>query len=136
MTETDPSRSLHHVGIATTDRAATAALFGDLLACEVVHTERFDGLDIAFLAVGGCYIELLEPIADGPVDRFLDREGPGIHHLAFATPDIERALDRATNRGIEAIDAEPRPGAWGHSVAFLHPGDTGGVLIEFVEESV
>lgn len=125
---------LHHVGIATEDRAATAGLFGNLLGAEVVHEEALDELSVAFLAVGDGTLELLEPTGDGTVARFLDREGPGLHHLAFATEDLPAAIEHARERGIEPIDDEPRPGAAGHEVAFLHPRDTAGVLVEFVAE--
>jgi|AntRauTorcE11898_2_1112593.scaffolds.fasta_scaffold20075_2 methylmalonyl-CoA/ethylmalonyl-CoA epimerase len=124
----------HHAGIATADGAATAALFADLLETEVVHEESLDALDVVFLDVGDGLVEVLEPTDDGPVSRFLEREGPGIHHLAFATDDLPAAIEHARSLGIEPIDEEPRPGAAGHEVAFLHPSDTAGVLIEFVAE--
>ncbi len=122
-----------HAGIATVDAAALSELFGELLDRPIVHEERFDGMDVAFLDCGEGYLELLEPHEGGPIARYLDRSGPGIHHLAFATDDVATALDRAREMGIELVDEEPRPGAWGHEVAFLHPGSTGGVLIEFLE---
>jgi len=123
---------LDHVGVATDDADGLASLLGSILDAPVAHEERFDGMWIRFLALGNGYLELLEPVESGPIARYLDRNGPGIHHLAFATDDIEGALEEAVNHGIEPIDDEPRPGAWGHDVAFLHPRDTGGVLIEFV----
>jgi len=123
-----------HAGIATRDADSVVFLFEDLLGVEVAHREWFDGMRLVFLAVGKGYLEIIEPTdEDGTVAGYLDREGPGIHHLAFATDDIEAALSRADDRGIERIDEEPRQGAWGHTVAFLHPRDTGGVLVEFVE---
>ncbi|PSQ07096.1 methylmalonyl-CoA epimerase [Halobacteriales archaeon QS_5_70_15] len=123
-----------HAGIATRDADSVVFLFEDLLGVEVAHREWFDGMKLVFLAVGEGYLEIIEPTdEDGTVAGYLDREGPGIHHLAFATDDIEAALSRADDRGIERIDEEPRQGAWGHTVAFLHPRDTGGVLVEFVE---
>jgi methylmalonyl-CoA/ethylmalonyl-CoA epimerase len=76
---------------------------------------------------------LLEPESKGPIADYLDSRGPGIHHLALATDGIEEALGDARSRDLELIDEEPRPGAWGHDVAFLHPKTTGGILIEFVE---
>ncbi|MDZ7702829.1 MAG: methylmalonyl-CoA epimerase [Halobacteriales archaeon] len=125
---------LDHVGVATDDAAALAELLGGLLDAPVVHEEEFDGLGVVFLEAGEPSIELLEPLgAEGPVARFLDRRGPGLHHLAFEVDDVAAALDAATAAGIEAIDETPRPGARGHTVAFLHPGSTGGVLVEFVE---
>jgi methylmalonyl-CoA/ethylmalonyl-CoA epimerase len=122
-----------HLGIATDDAAGLAGLYADLLGAPVVHEETFDGMAVVFLAVGGGHFELLEPTEDGPIARYLDRNGPGIHHVALGTPDIDASLRRARDLGVERIDEEPRPGAWGHTVAFLHPKSTGGVLVEFVE---
>ena len=153
---------LDHVGIATRDAAGLAAALADLFAVPIAREETFDDTRIAFVDAGhaaagattedagtgenttagtevtadagGPYLELLEPTDDdGPVVRFLDREGAGLHHVALATADAAHALDRARGMGIEPIDDEPRPGAWGHDVAFLRPDDTGGVLVEFVE---
>ena len=123
-----------HAGIATRNADSLVFLFEDLLGVEVAHQEWFDGMKLVFLEVGEGYLEVIEPIdEEGTIAKYLDREGPGIHHLAFATDDIEAALERADERRIERIDEEPRKGAWGHTVAFLHPRDTGGVLVEFVE---
>jgi methylmalonyl-CoA/ethylmalonyl-CoA epimerase len=140
-----------HVGVATDDAADLAVLFADLFETEIVHEEEFDGMRVVFLDVGGAdhedesdsgetedghgpYIELLEPLEDeGAIARYLDRNGPGIHHVALATDSVERALSGARSLGLDLVDEEPRPGAWGHEVAFLHPGSTGGVLVEFVE---
>lgn len=124
----------HHAGVATDDADALADLFGDLLGTPVAHRETFDGLEVVFLDVGNGYFELLEPVDGGPVAEYVDRNGPGIHHLALATPDVAGALDTARELGVDLVDEQPRPGAWGHDVAFLHPGSTGGVLVEFVEE--
>ena len=122
-----------HAGIATTDADSLTTLYGELCGVEVAHEETFDGMTVVFLDVGNGYLELLEPIEDGVIARYLDEYGPGIHHLAFATEDVDGALDRARELGIGLVDEEPRPGAWGHDVAFLHPRDTGGVLVEFVQ---
>lgn len=124
---------IDHAGIATDDADSLASLYADLFDAPVVHEEAFDGLRVVFLDFDDSYFELLEPIAEGTIARYLDRNGPGIHHLALRTDDIEAALARVTDHGVERIDEEPRPGAWGHDVAFLHPKSTGGVLIEFVE---
>lgn len=122
-----------HIGIATTDAAELTALYTDLLGVEPVHQERFNGMHVRFLGTQDAHLELLEPRNDGPITQYLDEHGPGIHHVAFLTPSVQQALDRAQALGIDCIDETPRPGAWGHDVAFLHPADTGGVLIEFVE---
>ena len=125
---------LDHTGLATTDLDSLLFCFEDLLDAEVAHEELFDGMRIAFLDVGGDYLELIEPVdGEGAIAGYLDANGPGIHHLAFATDDIEAALERAREQGIDLIDEEPRDGAWGHDVAFLHPKSTGGILVEFVE---
>ncbi len=123
-----------HVGVAARDAAALADLFDDLLDAPVAHEERFGDLRVVFLELDdGGYLELLEPADDGTIARYLDDHGPGIHHVAFATDDLEGALDRARDLGVDLVDETPRPGAWGHDVAFLHPRSTGGVLVEFVE---
>jgi methylmalonyl-CoA/ethylmalonyl-CoA epimerase len=123
-----------HVGVAARDAADLAALFADLLEAPVAHEETFDGMRVVFLELDdGGYFELLEPAAEGTIRDYLDREGPGIHHVALATDDLPAALDRAREFGVDLVDEEPRPGAWGHEVAFLHPRSTGGVLVEFVE---
>ncbi|EJN61309.1 methylmalonyl-CoA epimerase [Halogranum rubrum] len=122
-----------HAGIATTDAAALAELFADLFDAPVAHEEEFDGMTVVFLELDDGYFELLEPHGDGAIAKYLDKRGPGIHHVALATDDIDGALDHARELGVELIDDEPRPGAWGHEVAFLHPKSTGGVLVEFVQ---
>ena len=125
----------HHIGIATDDSDSLSMLLSNLLGITVCHEERFEELEITFLALPDGYIELLEPVEAGTVSRFLDRSGPGIHHLAFGVSDIEATIASARNLGITPIDTTPRQGAWGHRVAFLHPDDTGGMLIELVNES-
>lgn len=122
-----------HAGIATDDADALAECYTTLFDTPVVHEEQFSGMRVVFLDCGDGYFELLEPIEGGTIADYLERNGSGIHHLALETEDIEAALDRVREEGVECIDEEPRPGAWGHDVAFLHPKSTGGVLIEFVE---
>lgn len=122
-----------HVGIATRDAGSLAATYADLLEAPVAHEEAFDGMEVVFLDLGNGYFELLQPHEEGPIARFLQSRGQGIHHVALATDDIEAALERAAELDIDRIDEEPRPGAWGHEVAFLHPSATGGVLVEFVQ---
>lgn len=125
---------IDHLGIATDDADGMISTFGELLEAPIAHEEDLDGLRVVFLDLGNGYFELLEPFDDeGPVSRFLDRSGPGIHHVAVRTDDIDTALENAADRGIELIDEEPRVGAWGHDIAFIHPESTGGVLVEFVQ---
>lgn len=126
---------LHHVGIATNDVDALCDLYVGLLGCPVVHEETFEGTEVVFLECGEGYLELLEPHESGVIQRFLEEHGPGIHHLAFKTKNIESLLEHANTLDVEPVDSEPRQGAWGQSVAYLHPNSTGGVLIELVEDS-
>ncbi|ELZ86002.1 MULTISPECIES: methylmalonyl-CoA epimerase [Haloferax] len=121
-----------HIGIATPDAAGLAALFEELFDAPVAHEETFDGMTVVFLELEDGYFELLEPHEDGAISSFLEKRGSGIHHIALETDDIDAALATARDAGVELIDEEPRPGAWGHDVAFLHPKSTGGVLVEFV----
>lgn len=125
----------HHAGVATHDLDDLIDRYAAVFGVEVLHTETTDGMRIAFIGLENGYLELLEPVDDaGPIARYLSRADTAIHHLAFAVDDIEAALDRASEAGVELIDEQPRPGAWGHTIAFLHPRDTGGVLTEFVQE--
>ena len=123
-----------HVGVATRDATDLADLFGGLLDAPVAHEETFDDMRIVFLELdGGGYFELLQPDGGGTIAEYLDSEGPGTHHVALAVDDLPATLDHALDLGIDLVDEEPRPGAWGHEVAFCHPNSTGGVLVEFVE---
>jgi len=91
------------------------------------------GVRVRLLRAGGAAIELLAPLADDtPVGRFLERRGPGLHHLAFRVADLEAEIARLRSLGARFIDAGPRPGRGGSRVAFLHPRWTGGVLVELV----
>jgi len=128
-----PSLEFDHAGIATREPDRLAELYGDLLGADVVHEEEIEGMGVTFLDAGGGYLELLEPGGDDPIGRYLDDEGPGIHHLAFRTDDLPAAVERARALDVDPIDDDPRPGAWGSAVAFLHPASTGGVLIELVD---
>ena len=126
------SYPLDHVGVAVSSIEEARPLFELLTgeSCSPVEELDAQGVNVAF--VGS--IELLEPReADTPVGRFLERRGPGLHHVAFRVPDAARALDRLRASGLEAVDEVPRPGARGHTVAFLHPRSTAGVLVELVE---
>ena len=124
----------HHVGVATEDAAGLADLYAGLFGAPVAHEETFDGMRVVFLELDeGGYFELLEPREGGTIARYLDERGPGVHHVALATDDLPAALESARDLGVELVDEEPRPGAWDHEVAFLHPRSTGGVLVEFVE---
>lgn len=128
-----PPRTLHHVAIATPSIAEAAPLFELLTGetCSPVEEIPAQGVRVAFIGT----LELIEPMdPQGGVARFLERRGPGLHHIAFQVPDIAAALAEAEAQGLRLIDTEARAGAGGHRVAFLHPGSTQGVLWELVEE--
>jgi len=124
-----------HIGIAVRAIDELLPFYRDLLGLDDVPLEDSDGAHIAGLAAGDSLVELLEPdAADSPISRFIDRRGPGIHHICFAVQDLDDTLARCRSRGIELIDEKPRMGAEGKRIAFLHPKSTGGVLIELTED--
>ncbi len=126
----------HHIGIAV--KILEDALDGYRalgLKSESVEEVGSQGVRVAFLLAGGVRIELLESIRpDSVIARFIEREGEGLHHLAFATEDIRAEMTRLRRAGFELVDSEPRLGARGRLVAFVHPRSSHGVLLELVEE--
>lgn len=129
-------KRIHHVGIAVFDLEASIRLYGDTFGAELERraTSEKDGLTAAFMKVGEGELELLAPLRDdSPVGKFLANRGPGLHHVAYAVPDVAKALAEAKAAGLELIDAEPRVGLHGSRIGFVHPNSVGGVLTEFVE---
>ena len=126
---------IRHLGIAV-DSIKERLPVWESFGLRLHHTEKVDseGVTTAHLKVGGYEIELLEPMGeDTPVGKFIDKKGPGIHHLALEVDDIEESLVKAKKNGLEPIGEAPRPGADNTKVAFFHPKDTGGVLLEIVQ---
>lgn len=127
---------IDHVAIAVPSITAALPLF-ELLADAVgspIERVEAQKVDVAFVGTGTTRIELLEPTApDSTVQKFLDKRGSGLHHIAYRVADIEAALKRLKEAGMQLIDEKPRPGAGGHLVAFLHPRSTHGVLVELVQ---
>ena len=129
---------IEHIGIATENIDDALAFWRDALGLAVVHTEEVaeQGVRVAMLPVGEPRVELLEPTHEGsPVAKFLAKRGPGIHHVAVRVDDIRASLARLKARGARLIDEEPRVGAGGCLVAFVHPQSAGGVLLELVEHT-
>ena len=123
---------LDHVAVAVSSIAEAAGLFQLLSGHAGSEVEVLEGQGVRTSFCGA--VELLEPLhPDTPVGRFLARRGPGLHHIAYRTPDLEAELRRLEKEGIELLDSQPRAGARGHRIAVLHPRSTGGVLIELVE---
>ncbi|HVG29379.1 MAG TPA: methylmalonyl-CoA epimerase [Pyrinomonadaceae bacterium] len=129
---------IEHIGIATPKIEDALAFWRDALGLTVVHTEEVaeQGVRVAMLPVGEPRVELLEPThAGSPVAKFLEKRGAGIHHIAVRVEDIRAALARLKRQGARLIDEEPRVGAEGCLVAFVHPASAGGVLLELVERA-
>ncbi len=124
-----------HVGIAVRAIDELLPFYRELLGLDDHPLENSDGARIAGLSAGDSLVELLESnSADSPISRFIDRRGPGIHHICFAVHDLDDTLARCRAQGIKLIDDTPRMGAEGKRIAFLHPASTGGVLIELTED--
>jgi methylmalonyl-CoA epimerase len=129
---------IDHIGVAVADLDAAIALHEQTYGMPVVHRETVveQGVEAALLDVGDGHVELMAPLADDtPVGRFLERRGPGLHHVAYAVDDVEAALRALRERGLQLIDETPRTGIRGTRVAFVHPAATGGVLTEIVQAS-
>lgn len=127
---------IDHIGVAVEDLEAGIELYERSFEMELVHRETVEsqGVEAVLLDVGDGHVELLAPLGpDTPVGKYLERKGPGLHHVAYAVDDIDAALLRLAEAGIEPIDSEPRVGIRDSRVAFLHPKSTGGVLTEIVE---
>jgi methylmalonyl-CoA/ethylmalonyl-CoA epimerase len=124
---------LDHVGIAISDLESALAFYRDALGLEIEPPEEVASQKVRahFTAVGDAHLELLEATApDSPIAKFVGKRGPGLHHLTLRVPDIRSLIARLRQRGVKLIDEEPRLGAGGSLIAFVHPSSTGGVLIE------
>jgi len=127
---------IDHIGIATRELKDATALWCDALGLEADAAEEVteQGVRLVMLPIGESQIELLEPISqDSPLGRFLERRGPGIHHIAIGVDDIRDALLQLKRKGARLIDETPRTGAGGCLVAFVHPSSANGVLLELVQ---
>jgi len=128
---------LSHIAIATPDADALAATFVALGATRGGE-ERLDrgALRVVFLAMGPVTLELLQPLDPShTVAAFLEKRGPGLHHVSLEVADLDAALDAAKQSGVKLIDAQPRAGAHGTRVAFVHPKSAGGVLLEWCQSA-
>jgi methylmalonyl-CoA/ethylmalonyl-CoA epimerase len=127
---------IDHIGVAVEDLDAAIDLYGERLGMPLQHRETVDeqGVEAVLLGAGDSHVELLRPLGpDTAVGKFLERSGPGLHHVAYGTEDIDSALEAVRGAGLQLIDERPRTGIRGSRVAFLHPKSTGGVLTELVE---
>ncbi len=128
---------IEHIGIAVTSLETAIPYYETLLGTKCYATEVVADQKVktAFFKVGQTKIELLESTdPEGPIGKFLEKKGPGVHHLAFAVDDVNSALQQASDAGIQLIDKQARKGAEGLNIGFLHPKSTLGVLTELCSE--
>ncbi|MGD2042888.1 MAG: methylmalonyl-CoA epimerase [Acidimicrobiia bacterium] len=130
--------NLDHVAIAVEDLDAAIEGYRNRYRVEPLYREtvQSQGVEEAMIPVGGSFVQLLEPLGpETPVGKFLSKHGEGLHHVAYAVASIEAALEHLAATGARLIDTEPRPGGRGARIAFVHPADLAGTLIELVELS-
>jgi methylmalonyl-CoA epimerase len=129
-----PTR-IAHIGIAVRSLSAILPFYRDVLGLRETPLDDADGARIAGLVAGDSLVELLEAKVDtSPIAKFLEKRGPGIHHICFTVDNLDETLARCRTAGVRLIDATPRIGAEGKRIAFLHPSSTAGVLVELTEE--
>ena len=129
-------KKISHIAIVVPDLENAMSFWVDTLGLPLAHVEHVEdqGVDVAFLPSGDSEVELLEPVSDDSgVARFMNRRGPGMHHICFEVDDIEETLARIKAAGVPLINEEPTIGTGGKKIAFVHPKGTGGVLVELYE---
>ena len=127
---------IDHIGVAVEDLDQAVSLYRERLGMPEQHRETVEeqGVEAVLLEIGEGHVELLSPLSpETAVGKFLEKRGPGLHHVAYRTDDIDAALQTARQAGLRLIDEEPRTGIRNSRVAFLHPKSTGGVLTELVQ---
>jgi methylmalonyl-CoA/ethylmalonyl-CoA epimerase len=127
---------IDHIGVAVEDIDAAVELYSGSFDMREQHRETVEeqGVEAVLLEVGDGHVELIRPLSpDSGVGKFIAKNGPGLHHVAYATDDIDSALESVRDAGLRLIDEQPRVGIRNSRVAFLHPKSTGGVLTELVE---
>ncbi len=127
---------IDHIGIAVEDLKQAIEIYQNKLGMECAGTEEVaeQKVKVAFFPAGESSIELLEPTSpDSPIAKFIDRKGAGVHHIALGVEDVAAAIEKLKSQGVEMIDHQPRSGAHGAQIAFIHPKSTPGVLIELCQ---
>lgn len=127
---------IDHVGIAVSDLSEAVGEYRRTFGIEPTHRERMDdqGVEEVLFAVGESFVQLLGALGpESPVGRFLERRGPGLHHVAYRVDSVADALSDLRANGVPLVDEEPRAGSRGTRIAFVHPRGVGGVLVELVE---
>ncbi|MGH7617192.1 MAG: methylmalonyl-CoA epimerase [Gemmatimonadaceae bacterium] len=134
MQTTKKGTTIAHIGIAVRSLGDGMTFYRDVLGLPDAPMDDSDGAKISAVVAGDALVEFLEPQVPGsPIDKFLAKRGPGIHHICFAVDDLDATLARCRAHGIRLVDETPRLGAEGKRVAFLHPTSTAGVLVELTE---
>ncbi len=131
------AKKIDHIGIAVKSIEASLPIYTEHLKLKLMGIEEVEseGVKVAFLKVGESKIELLEPLHDeSPIAKFLEKKGEGIHHIALGVDDIKGRIQEIKEKGLRMINDEPKTGAGGAQIAFLHPKSTGGVLYELCEK--
>ena len=132
--ETPRGTRIAHIGIAVRSLAEAVPFYQNVLGLAPRDLDDADGARIAGFAADESLIELLEAdVPDSPIGRYINKRGPGIHHVCFAVEDLDATLQRCRDAGLKLIDEAPRVGAEGKRIAFLHPSSTAGVLVELSE---
>jgi methylmalonyl-CoA/ethylmalonyl-CoA epimerase len=128
---------IEHIGIAVKNLEDSIKYYEEVLGlkCYAIEEVKDQKVKTAFFIVGQTKIELLESTdPEGPIGKYIEKRGEGIHHIAFAAKDLQKSLDEVSDKGIQLIDKQPRKGAEGLNIAFLHPKSTGSVLTELCEK--
>ena len=124
---------IHHVAFAHTPTSAPHDRFAELLGVPVCHEEEGPGFIERMLPVGDSFLQTLEATGPGVIDKFVGKRGSALHHIAFEVEDIHEYLRRLSSLGVRLIDEHPRPGGMGTMIAFIHPREFDGLLVELVE---
>ncbi len=127
-------KQVHHIAVGVKDLRSALQFFETNFGFRTVHRDAGDGMNVAFLEGGATPIELLEDaLPGGAIGKFIEKRGEGVHHLCFEVEDIRSAIEELRSRGVRLLDKQPREGARGALVAFVHPGEGHGVLIELAQ---
>ena len=129
-------KSINHIAIIVPELEGALEFWEGALGLKLARTESVpeEGVDVAFLPIGGSNVELLKPtVADTGVARFLEKRGPGIHHMCFEVDDIEATMEQLRAHNVQLINEQPQEGHGGRKYAFVHPKSTGGVLVELYQ---
>ena len=129
---------IEHIGIAVKNLTDSISYYENVLGlkCYSIEEVKDQKVKTAFFKIGETKIELLESTdPEGPIGKFIEKKGEGVHHIALAVDDLQARLDTLAEDGIRLIDTKPRPGAHGADIAFLHPKSTGGILLELCKEN-